>query len=216
MLEHHWVCGAASRRRSRRPPRPRRVRHPRREPAKHRSGWRVDALIQHGDAEHNILVLVGVDHKGHRDDSLAVSPNELRIVWEADAAVVVGEEDAVGGLLRWDGLSSSELATWWRERARARGDPPVDDQAHQAEVVGHGSPGAAGARRCDLRSRPSARSREPYLPEPMVDSSRRRARGLLRLNLSSHRCTYMLCSITSGSESKLLCFLAGSAWPSKL
>jgi len=44
-----------------------------------------------------------------------------------------GEEATVGELLRWDGFSSSELATWWRERARVasgRGGP-----SSQTDVV---------------------------------------------------------------------------------
>jgi transposase len=41
---------------------------------------------------------------------------KLRIVREADAAVGSGEEGAVGELLRREGLYSSHLAVWRRER----------------------------------------------------------------------------------------------------
>jgi len=41
---------------------------------------------------------------------------KLRIVREADAAVASGVEGAVGELLRREGLYSSHLATWRRER----------------------------------------------------------------------------------------------------
>src|SRR5499426_3824079 len=41
---------------------------------------------------------------------------KLRIVREADAALASGEEGAVGELLRREGLYSSHLVTWRRER----------------------------------------------------------------------------------------------------
>ncbi len=41
---------------------------------------------------------------------------KLRIVREADAALASGEEGAVGELLRREGLYSSHLTTWRRER----------------------------------------------------------------------------------------------------